>query len=86
MKPTAMVENYPILAIVERYGNLLIDGSGGVSAKGIQMALDSEPWIDEGDKSIYIRKLVAYLTTAIQTQRKEKPHGKENTSRPSRKR
>jgi hypothetical protein len=72
IKPIALIENYPILSIVERYSSLLIDGNGGISAQGIQMALDSEKWINEFDRPLYIRKLVLYLTTAIETARKNK--------------
>lgn len=81
-----MVENYPIITIVERYSSLLVDGYGGISAAGIKMALDSEPWIKEEDKSSYIRKIVLYLTTAVQTRNKEYAHGKENPSKSGSKR
>ena len=84
-----MVENYPVLSISERYGNLLLDGNGGISAAGIKMALDSEGWISDIEKPELIRKLVLYLTTAIKTSNqhnKDKPHGQKNPSRSSSKR
>jgi len=75
-----MVENYPIVSLVERYSGILTDGMGGISAQGIQMALDSEDWVDAHNRPEYIRKLSLYLITALKTSNKEKPHGKENTN------
>lgn len=86
-KPKLLEENYPIISLMERYGSLFVDGMGGISAEGIKLALDSEFWIEEVDRSSYTRKLVVYLTTAIETQKKETTlDGKENPSRSTSKR
>jgi len=70
-KPEVLIENYPVVSLIERYGSLFGNGMGGISAEGIRLALDSELWITDINRSSYIRKLLTYLTTAIQTQQKD---------------
>ena len=83
-KPELLEKNYPIISFMERYGSLFINGMGGISAEGIKLALNSELWIEEIDRSSYVRKLVVYLTTAIETQNKETTlDGKKDPSRPT---
>ena len=57
---------------MEQYGLLFVTGEGSISPAGIKLALDSELWIEEVDRSSYIRKLIVYLKTAIETQKKDK--------------
>ena len=46
--------------------SLFVTGEGSISAAGIILALNCEPWIEKSDYGIYTRKLIVYLNTAIE--------------------
>ena len=69
--PEILAGNYTITLLLERYGVLMVGAYGDISAEGIRMSLESEPWIDKNVYGNYVRKLIVYLTTALQTQSKD---------------
>jgi len=62
--------NVDVLETVTKYGNLMIDGMGGLNIVAIEKVLDIEEY--EGKERDYIRgKLLIYLSEALKEHQEE---------------
>lgn len=57
-------ENYLTFGLVEKFSGILLDGYGGIQAKGIEIMLDAEN-IPMEMRSDIIQKVIVFLNAAI---------------------
>lgn len=69
--PKLLPENQFIYLLINKYLNLFIDGMGGLSSEGIRLVLDIEKIVAE-DRPLTVRKISAYVLTALKTQQEKK--------------
>lgn len=68
-------ENNVIDYLMYKYGGIMIDGMGSISAEGIRLAVEIE---DIEDRALVTYKLVTYLRAALDSQNKEHTNGESN--------
>lgn len=73
-KPEIMDANMPVMYLIERYSTTMFS-EYGLSAEGITLAFDCEPWIKEDDKSTYANKIMIYLNTLKLKMSKDNKNG-----------
>jgi hypothetical protein len=62
--PKVLPGNMLVMSIISTYAPLFFDGMGGISATGIQMALEAEGLV--GNREL-IKKIISYCTAALKS-------------------
>lgn len=65
-KPEILPENYGVLELLNKYGNMIYNGEN-IDSNGIKFSFDLE-YIRESDKALFTRKIIAYFSKVIENQ------------------